>query len=453
HENFQLEPNDYEEEIVKDTIKNILQLQTIQDKNGEEGCNRYIISNSEDVFSILFVYALFRWCGWADKKITFDIVPLFETMKGMDSAQKTMRYMFNLPDYRAHVQNRNNKQTIMLGFSDGTKDGGYLKANWSILKTKEELSAVCDENDIAAIFFDGRGGPPARGGGKTHRFYAAQTKEVANNEIQLTIQGQTITSTYGTKEQFIYNSEQLLTAGLSNTILGKEISISKSDRKLVEELSELSFKKYDELKHHDKFMPYLENMSTLKYYTKANIGSRPGKRGNKAKLELSDLRAISFVGSWSQLKQNVPGYYGIGTALKSLEDDGRFEEAQKLYEEVPFFQALMMNSMMSLSKCYFELTSYMKENEEYGAFWEILHAEYILSKAMLLKLSGMEILMEKEAISRESIKIRENIVLPLLVIQQYALQRIGEGTEFKELYEKIVTRSLYGNINASRNSA
>ena len=453
HENFQLDPNDYEEEIVKDTIKNILQLQTIQDKNGEEGCNRYIISNSEDIFSILFVYALFRWCGWADKKITFDIVPLFETMKGMDSAQETMRFMFNLPEYRSHVQNRNNKQTIMLGFSDGTKDGGYLKANWSILKTKEELSAVCDENEIAAIFFDGRGGPPARGGGKTHRFYAAQTKEVANNEIQLTIQGQTITSTYGTKEQFIYNSEQLLTAGLSNTILGKEISISEADRKLVEELSELSFKKYDELKHHDKFMPYLENMSTLKYYTKANIGSRPGKRGNKAKLELSDLRAISFVGSWSQLKQNVPGYYGIGTALKTLEDDGRFEEAKKLYEEVPFFQALMLNSMMSLSKCYFELTSYMKENEEYGAFWEILHAEYILSKAMLLKLSGMEILMEKEAISRESIKIRENIVLPLLVIQQYALQRIGEGTEFKELYEKIVTRSLYGNINASRNSA
>ncbi|HDZ03702.1 hypothetical protein LCGC14_0346840 [marine sediment metagenome] len=453
HENLQLNANDYDEEIVKDTIKNILQLQTIQDKNGEEGCNRYIISNSEDIFSILFVYALFRWCGWADKQITFDIVPLFETMNGMDNAQATMQFLFNLPEYKAHLESRNKKQTIMLGFSDGTKDGGYLKANWSILKTKEELSEVCDEHDIAAIFFDGRGGPPARGGGKTHRFYAAQTNKVANNEIQLTIQGQTITSTYGTKEQFIYNSEQLLTAGLSNTILDKEIVISDADRDLIEELSELSFKKYDDLKHHDKFMSYLENMSTLKYYTKANIGSRPGKRGNKAKLELSDLRAISFVGSWSQLKQNVPGYYGIGTALKKMEDDGRFAEAQRLYEEVPFFQALMMNSMMSLSKCYFELTSYMKENEEYGAFWEILHAEYKLSTAMLLKLSGMEFLMQKEAISRESIKIRENIVLPLLVIQQYALQRIGEGTEYKELYEKIVTRSLYGNINASRNSA
>lgn len=453
HENLQLVADDYDDDIVKDTIKNILQLKTIQDKNGEEGCNRYIISNSEDIYSILFVYALFRWCGWADKEITFDIVPLFETMKGMDNAQATMQQLFNLPEYNAHLKNRKQRQTIMLGFSDGTKDGGYLKANWSILKTKEALSKVCEDYCIAAIFFDGRGGPPARGGGKTHRFYAAQTNKVANNEIQLTIQGQTITSTYGTKEQFIYNSEQLLTAGLSNTILGKEITISDSDRKLVEELSELSFKKYDALKHHDKFMPYLEHMSTLKYYTKANIGSRPGKRGNKAKLELSDLRAISFVGSWSQLKQNVPGYYGIGSALKTMEDDGRFEEAKRLYKEVPFFQALMMNSMMSLSKCYFELTSYMKENEEYGAFWDILHEEYELSKSMLLKLSGMEILMEKEAISRESIKIRETIVLPLLVIQQYALQRIGEGTEYKDLYEKIVTRSLYGNINASRNSA
>ena len=264
HKNLNLSAEDFSEDIVKDTIKNVSQLKTIQEKNGEEGCNRYIISNSEDIFSILFVYALFRWCGWNGKEITFDIVPLFETMNGMDNSEATMKQLFALPEYQAHLENRKKKQTIMLGFSDGTKDGGYLKANWSILKTKETLSEVCDDNGIAAIFFDGRGGPPARGGGKTHRFYAAQTNKVANNEIQLTIQGQTITSTYGTKEQFIYNSEQLLTAGLSNVILDKEITISEADRELVEELSEMSFKKYDDLKHHDKFMPYLENMSTLK---------------------------------------------------------------------------------------------------------------------------------------------------------------------------------------------
>ncbi|NNJ89785.1 MAG: phosphoenolpyruvate carboxylase, partial [Eudoraea sp.] len=452
-ENIQLRADDFEDEILKDTIVNIKQLKAIKSKNGEDGCNRYIISNSEDIFSVLFVHALFRWCGYAPGDISFDIVPLFETMIGMDRSEEIMNTLFSLPEYQKHLQQRDQKQTIMLGFSDGTKDGGYLKANWSIFKTKETLSRVCSYHGIKALFFDGRGGPPARGGGKTHRFYASQTKDIANNEIQLTIQGQTITSTYGTKEHFIHNSEQLLTAGLSNNLFGKENVINAESRKLIEELSLLSFTKYDALKQHPMFIPYLENMSTLKYYTKANIGSRPGKRGKKAKLELSDLRAISFVGSWSQLKQNVPGYFGIGTALQTLVEQGRLKEIKKLYREVPFFEALMLNSMMSLSKSYFELTAYMKDDPDYGPFWKILNEEYLLSKQMLLKISNFKILMENEAVSRESIKIRENIVLPLLVIQQYALHKIGQDTKHKEVYEKIVTRSLYGNINASRNSA
>ncbi|MGB5317955.1 phosphoenolpyruvate carboxylase, partial [Eudoraea sp.] len=443
----------FEDELVRDTLVNVTQLKEIQLKNGEEGCNRYIISNSEDVFSVLIVYGLFRWCGWKSDAITFDIIPLFETMTGMEQAESVMQTLFDLPEYRAHVEQRGNKQTMMLGFSDGTKDGGYLKANWSILKTKEVLSKVCSKNGVQALFFDGRGGPPARGGGKTHRFYAAQTKDIANNEIQLTIQGQTITSTYGTKEQFMHNSEQLLTAGLSNNLFGKENIISRESRKLMEELSDLSFQKYDALKKHEMFISYLENRSTLKYYTKANIGSRPGKRGKKEKLELTDLRAISFVGSWSQLKQNVPGYFGLGTAIQTLKNEGRIKEVKKLYKEVPFFETLMLNSMMSLSKCYFELTSYMKDDPEYGDFWNILHDEYLLSKKMLLEISNSKILMENEAVSRESIKIRESIVLPLLVIQQYALFQISQNSTHKELYEKIVTRSLYGNINASRNSA
>ena len=452
-EDFKLTPKDFDDDIVKDTIANIQNLKAIQERNGEDGCNRYIISNSEDIFSVLFVFGLFRWCGWDEKEITFDIVPLFETMNGMEASEEVMQTLFDIPKYRKHLERRRDIHTIMLGFSDGTKDGGYLKANWSILKTKETLSKVCKKNGISAIFFDGRGGPPARGGGKTHRFYAAQTKDVANHEIQLTIQGQTITSTYGTKEQFIHNSEQLLTAGLSNNLFGKELAISASQRKLIEELSELSFDKYDSLKQHEKFIPYLENRSTLKFYTKANIGSRPGKRGNKKQLTLSDLRAISFVGSWSQLKQNVPGYFGLGPAIMQLKEEGRLNEVKKLYKEVPFFKALMLNSMMSLAKSNFNLTSYMKDDPEFGDFWNILHDEFQLSKKMLLQISGLKILMEDEAVSRESVKIREKIVLPLLVIQQNALYHITQNSEYKELYEKIVTRSLYGNINASRNSA
>lgn len=448
-----LKASDYEDELVAETITNISQLKRIQDANGEAGCHRYVISNSEDIFSVLFVFGLFRWCGWKAEDISFDIVPLFETMKGMEVSEEVMQTLFDNPIYREHLRRRNDVHTIMLGFSDGTKDGGYLKANWSILKTKETLSKVCKKNGIKALFFDGRGGPPARGGGKTHRFYAAQTKDVANHEIQLTVQGQTITSTYGTKEQFMHNAEQLITAGLSNNLFGKEHVISREQRKLIEELSEMSFAKYEALKEHPQFLPYLENRSTLKYYSNANIGSRPGKRGNKKKLELSDLRAISFVGSWSQLKQNVPGYFGLGTAMLAMKEEGRLNEVKKLFKDVPFFKALMMNSMMSLAKTNFDLTSYMKDDPEFGDFWKILKQEYELSKKMLLQISGYKVLMEDEGVSRESVKIREKIVLPLLVIQQNALYQIAKNSEFGPLYEKIVTRSLYGNINASRNSA
>jgi len=448
-ESFDLTGEEFSSDLLNDTIANISQLKDIQSSNGEAGCNRYIISNSEDVNSVLFVYALFRWCGYKEEDIHFDIVPLFETMAGMDNSSEIMTTLFELTSYTNHLKARSSKQTMMLGFSDGTKDGGYLKANWSIFQTKERLSKVCSEHGYEAIFFDGRGGPPARGGGKTHKFYASQGKNISSKEIQLTIQGQTITSTYGTNKQFIHNCEQLITAGISDN----SQDISKENRQLIEDLAERSYDKYKALKQHDKFLDYLEKKSTLHFYKKAKIGSRPGKRGNKAKLELTDLRAISFVGSWSQLKQNVPGYFGIGTALKSVKDEGNLEQVKQLFNEVPFFKALISNSMMALTKCYFELTSYIKDDEEFSEFWQILFEEYMLTKELILEIAGYDILMEEEPISRQSIMMREYIVLPLLVIQQYALQKMGSGTDFKEEYEKIIVRSLYGNINASRNSA
>ena len=452
-ENLQLNPDSFEDAIVKDTIVNMTQLKEIQRKNGEEGCNRYIISHAEDIYSVLFVYALLRWYSWGDKPVQMDIIPLLESIEGMKNSRQIMAELFEIPEYRQHLSNRKESQTIMLGFSDGTKDGGYLQANWSIFKTKENLSEVCDEYGVKVIFFDGRGGPPARGGGKTHRFYAAQSNKIANNAIQLTIQGQTISSKYGTKFQFIHNFEQLLTAGLANSLYAKENEISEKNRALIEKLAAISYEKYTALKNHPMFVPYLENKSTLKYYGATNIGSRPTKRGNGEKLNLEDLRAIPFVGSWSQLKQNVPGYFGIGSALKTVADQEGLQDLKKLFKEVPFFRALIENSMMSLIKSNFNLTKYIAKDPAYKEFWEILFNEFELSKKMVLEISEYESLMEEEPVSKNSIAIREDIVLPLLIIQQTALQKIEKNTPYKEDYQKIVRRSLYGNINASRNSA
>lgn len=448
-----VQPDQFDDAIIKDTIETIAQMAHIQRKNGTEGCNRYVISHAEDIFSVLFVFSLLRWCGWKNGELPVDIIPLFESMEGMKNAGSIMQELFDIPQYRAHIVQRRDRQIIMLGFSDGTKDGGYLKANWSIYTTKETLSTVCDEHGIQAIFFDGRGGPPARGGGKTHRFYASHGKNIANHAIQLTIQGQTITSMYGTKAHFKHNCEQLLAAGLSTRLFETENEISAQDRQLIEKLAQLSFEKYTALKNHDMFIPYLENKSTLKYYGKTNIGSRPDKRGDKEQLDLEDLRAIPFVGSWSQLKQNVPGYYGVGTALQALVAEGKTDQLKQLFHGVPFFKALILNSMMALSKCYFELTAYIAEDDAYHDFWNMLLDEYRLSKEMVLMISGYRALMEEEPVSKKSIEIRERIVLPLLAIQQYALQKIERKSKHRPFYEKLVERSLYGNINASRNSA
>lgn len=451
--NLSINPLHYDDPMTKDTIMNIRQLHGFQKQNGEESLHRYIISECISIFDILNVYALFKYCGYRDEDIAFDIVPLFETIEGFNHARKTMDWLYNHPVYKKHLKRRGNRQYIMLGFSDGTKDAGTIRGNWNIYQTKETLSEVSRKYDIEAVFFDGRGGPPARGGGRTHQFYASQGPTIDNHQFELTIQGQTITSVFGSKEQATYNFEQLLTAGVGNEVLQNEkVKMDDWQRGLMNELADLSYRKYKALKEHPLFVSYLEEVSTLKYYGKTNISSRPTKRSSGS-LVFEELRAIPFVGSWSLLKQNVPGYFGVGTALQKIKQEGRIDELKKLYKKCLFFKTLMQNSMMSMTKTYFALTHYLREDKTYGEFWQILYDEFQLTKGLILEISETTTLMEEEPISKMSIKVREKIVLPLLTIQQYALQKIKENDPHKGEYEKIVTRALFGNINASRNSA
>ena len=286
-------------------------------------------------------------------------------------------------------------------------------------------------------------------------------KKIQADEIQLTIQGQTISSNFGTNDSCQYNLEQLLSSGIQNQVFNSERNVlSEEDRGTMNQLAEKSHSAYQDFKSHPEFIPYLEEMTTLKYYAKANIGSRPSKRGSSKKLEFSDLRAIPFVGSWSQSKQNVPGFYGVGTALKYFDDKNKFDKVTQLYQRSSFFRTLIANSMMSLTKSFFGLTAYMQNDKLFGDFWNLIYSEFVLTKEMILKLTGFDELMENEPAGKASIKVREEIVQPLLTIQQSALMTIQDAKksgdmndETFELFEKIVTRSLFGNINASRNSA
>jgi phosphoenolpyruvate carboxylase len=454
-----LEENDFEDEIAKSTIGSIKAMKTIQENNGEKACNRYIISNNESALHVFETLSMFQLCGWQNP--TVDIVPLFESVDDLEKADKVMEKLYKNPTYANHLKQRGNEQTIMLGFSDGTKDGGYLMANWGIYKAKEALTAISRKHNVKVMFFDGRGGPPARGGGKTNKFYASLGPTIENQQIQLTVQGQTISSNFGTLDSCRYNLENLLSAGASNQVFTKnENELAAVEKVILQNLSEISYQKYVDFKNHEMFVPYLERMSTLNYYAKTNIGSRPSKRNQSDKLDFADLRAIPFVGSWSQLKQNVPGFYGVGTALKTYEDNNEWQKVSDLYNNSLFFKTLIENSMMALSKSFFPLTAYMKNDKEFGGFWQLIYTEFLETKRLLLKLSGYKELMENYPDGKASVELREKIVLPLLTIQQYALLKIKELKESANpdekqiaIYEKIVTRSLFGNINASRNSA
>jgi len=447
----------FDDNLVKSTIESIGAMKTIQSSNGLKGCHRYIISNNQTAVNILEVFTMFKLCDWENP--TVDIVPLFETINDLDVCSNVMEVVYSNKDYKNHLIKRNNTQIIMLGFSDGTKDGGYLTANWSILKAKEVLTKLSRKYGIKVIFFDGRGGPPARGGGNTHQFYSALGNLVESDVIQITVQGQTISSNFGTPDSCQYNLEQLISSGVKNRTVESKVVFSQKNRQTLDKLSSLSFDAYNKFKDHPKFVPYLEKMSTIKYYAKTNIGSRPSKRSDSSsEFNFESLRAIPFVGSWSQLKQNVPGFYGLGTALNYFYNKKKFREVKSLYREVPFFRALVSNSMMSLTKSFFQLTSYMSNDEEFGNFWDLIFEEYKLTKKMLLKVSDFKELMENEPANKLSIQTRENIVLPLITIQQYALQNIKEIEKNKsknrlEIFERMITRSLFGNINASRNSA
>ncbi|MFT3742531.1 MAG: phosphoenolpyruvate carboxylase [Gammaproteobacteria bacterium] len=439
-------------------VETIRAIKTIQIENGAKGLCRYVISNTHSALNVLELFTLLQVFGGFSETMPVDIIPLFESIEDLENAATIMESLYQNTHYQQHLQHRGAQQTIMLGFSDGTKDGGYVTANWSIYKAKVNLTAISQKYKINVSFFDGRGGPPARGGGNTHNFYCSLGQKIDHRQIQLTVQGQTISVNFGNRASAKYNLEQLYTAGLKDLIFPEESNdLTESQWDLLEQLSQNSHQAYLDLKNNPLFIPYLLDVTPLPFFNELNIGSRPASRKKSQTFQLNDLRAIPFVGSWSQIKQNIPGYFGFGTALQQLIQVGQLENLKQLYQSSLFFRTLVENTMMSLSKTCFELTQYLANDKRYGTFWQTLRTEAELTKTLLLDIAQQRFLLENDPLIRESIQLREEIVLPLLMIQQFATLRWHELADKNEnqanIYRKMILKALAANTNASRNSA
>ncbi len=237
-----------------------------------------------------------------------------------------------------------------------------------------------------------------------------------------------------------------------------KLRLQKRKKPCWRELSNIGYDAYSKLKNHPDFIDYLNDVSPLRYYAETNIGSRPSKRGGSSKLSLDSLRAIPFVGAWSQTKQNVTGYYGVGTALQTIENEGKWKEVQALYKNSLFFKTLIDNCEMAMKKCFFPLTAFLSKHPKYGEIWRMAYDEYELTLKYVLRLSGNTELMADYPVEQLSIQMRERIVLPLAVIQQYCLSKLRESSEkitklpSHDVYEKLIIRCSFGIINAARNS-
>lgn len=361
-------------ELAKELIETIATIQYIQQQNGYEAIERYIISNADSTVSILEVLTIFELFNKSTKgqdKIKIEVVPLFETMEDLKNSTQILDDLLKIKLYTDNLKIWQNTQTIMLGFSDGTKDGGYFMANWSILEAKRALSKYLSSKGIKPIFFDGRGGPPSRGGGDMFLFYRGLSNVVSNHDVQVTIQGQSISSKFGNSDSAQYNLEQILTSGLYGKLnLHNAHKLNSTELNLINELGKLSFDTYIDLKNHPQFIDYLTEVTPLKYISEMNVGSRPSKRNSGDKIKLDDLRAIPYGAAWTQMRQSILAFYGLGTAINTVvkKDPDNIDLIQKIYKRSLIIKGIFDNALQSIIQTNFNMTKHISKDPKYSDF-------------------------------------------------------------------------------------
>jgi len=386
---------------------------------------------------------------------------LFESIEDLEHSEAILRRLLDSSVYQAVLEKRGKRQVVMVGFSDGTKDGGYLTANWSIRQAKRRLTALGRSRNIELVFFDGRGGPPARGGGNTHRFYRSRDANIEQLETQLTIQGQTISSNFGTKEMARYHIEQLYTANLENLMFPAQVEDPPAEYvPLLDQMSNIAFEAYRQLRDDDRLIAFLDEHSPLPLFDHLTIASRPVSRRATRKLELASLRAIPFVATWSVLKIQIPGFFGLGTALNALIEQGHEPDLVRLYRDSRFFRALLDNAAMSLLKSRFDVSAHLGENPTIGPLWRRIRDEAADVERCILRVSRQPFLLSNDPLVRASVKLREEIVLPLLVVVHDAFARYNEHRAAGSLdspaavdARRMALKGIAAVINATRNAA
>ena len=406
-------------------------LKEIQSRYGEAAAPRYVLSMTGGTSDVWDVLLLGHQVGLVERergglRSSFDVIPLFETLDGLAAGPNLLDELFSDPLYRRLVRFRHNFQEVMLGYSDSVKDGGYVAANWALVRAQKQLAQVADKRGVRLGLFHGKGGTIDRGGGLSHRSLQAQPYAAPGGRIRITEQGEVISFKYSKLEIAQRNLEQLVTAVLHGHLLHwKQLSKSRlvEWENHAEELAASSRQFYRQLIHGTpEFTPYFQQATPIDLIEQLRLGSRPSRRYHAGGLR--GLRAIPWVFAWTQSRHLLPSWYGLGYAVEKFISDHAPQGASRLremYQGWPFFRVLIDNAEVSLAKTdlyiaarYARLVRPPRVRE---VIFTMIEEEYQRSVRGVLGISGSSHLLERQPVLAESIRLRNPYVDPLNYLQ------------------------------------
>lgn len=430
----------------------------LKDKLGDDVIRQTIISHATSLSDMLELAILLKEVGLVDtERARVQIVPLFETIEDLDHSEETMRKYLSLSLAKKWIDSRNNYQEIMLGYSDSNKDGGYLSSCWTLYKAQQQLTAIGDEFGVKVTFFHGRGGTVGRGGGPTYEAITSQPLKSIKDRIRLTEQGEVIGNKYGNKDAAYYNLEMLVSAAINRMITQKKSDTNTPNRyeAIMDQVVDRSYDIYRDLVcGNEHFYDYFFESSPIKAISSFNIGSRPAAR--KTITEIGGLRAIPWVFSWSQSRVMFPGWYGVGSSFKEFinKNPENIAILRDMYQNWPFFQSLLSNVDMVLSKSNMNIAfEYAKlcEDEQVKAIYETILNEWQVTKNVILAIEGHDELLADNPYLKASLDYRMPYFNILNYIQLELIKRQRRG-ELSSDQERLIHITINGIATGLRNS-
>ena len=427
-----------------------------------ESAGDFIISNTSSVSDILGALLLAKEAGLvitSGKNIIdsqIDILPLFETIQDLRNAIKIMDIVYNNLAYKQHLKLKNKTQKIMLGYSDSNKDGGILTSNYELYRAQKELKKVSEKCGAKLVLFHGRGGSISRGGGPVNKSILAQPPGTIGGNIKITEQGEMISSKFLMQDIAIKNLESVVSAVLLKTVRSVRTEILKRNERYLDKLDDISqfaFDHYRELLHNKRFVDYFRTVTPIDIIEKIEIGSRPPSR--KKSSEISSLRAIPWVFSWTQNRQTISGWYGFGYAIeKALKENIiTIKQLRDMYGSWEFFTTLIQNIEMVLTKTdmvigkeYLTLNKSKYASEIFG----LIENEYNRSVKYLLSITGEKNLLDHNKTLQKTLQLRNPYIDPISFIQIELIRRFRDNKKGKDQNNDIlnVLRSSVNGIAA-----